>query len=121
MATFNRIVILGILGHDPELKFTKNNRPFCRISLATHSWRKDSGSATTWHSIHVFGKEAENVVKYLQKGRQILVEGRIESTRFVDIDQKENWRTWIHADHITFMNRAKNPDDGGENHESQAA
>ena len=86
MSTFNKVLLMGFLGNDPELKTTKNGKPFCRISLATHeNFRDPEGGApqeqkTTWHSVHVFGRQAEWICEKLGKGARLFVEAVLEKT-----------------------------------------
>jgi len=78
----NKVFLVGNLGHDPELKSTKNGKPFCRINIATNERSINPGGEdfekTTWHMVHVFGKQAEWACQRLQKGARIFVEARIE-------------------------------------------
>ena len=88
MATFNKVLLLGFLGHDPELKNTINGNPFCRLNLATHEFHKnnegESEKKTVWHSVHVFGKQAEWACSSLQKGSRLFVEAVLEKSDLAD-------------------------------------
>ncbi len=117
MSTFNRITILGTLGNDPFLQATRNGRPYCRVSLATNSWRKEGGESTTWHSVHLFGKNAETASQYLKKGRQILIEGRVESSRYKTPEGLDAWRTWVTAHHMTFVGTKPKANDAQDHEE----
>ena len=105
MTSLNRLMLMGTLGQRPELKRTQNGKAFCRMSVATHSWDKenpDSEGKTLWHTVHVFGRQAETAAEYLSKGRQVFVEGRVETSHYESAGQKV-WRTWITADKVTFL------------------
>lgn len=81
MASLNRVNLIGNLGKDPELKYTKSQTPYARFSLATTEEFTSNGEnqkKTTWHNLVVWGKQAEIADKYLRKGKQVFVEGRIE-------------------------------------------
>lgn len=104
MSSYNRVLILGTLGSVPELRRTSGGRPFCRMSLATRSPAKDGAARTSWHSVHVFGKQAEFASSHLQTGAKVLVEGRMETTES-DRDGLRIWNTWVTADRVTFVSR----------------
>jgi single-strand DNA-binding protein len=112
MSTYNRVLILGTLGQNPTLKNTQAGKPFCRLSLATDSFNPNAldKKKTSWHQVHVFGKSAENVARYLRKGRQVFVEGRMESDEREENGERR-WKTWITADRVTFLNGGKGSDD----------
>lgn len=79
----NRAIIIGNLGRDPEVKFTPSGKAVCKFSVATtEKWTDQQGQkqeATVWHSIVVWGKQAETCGQYLAKGRQVFVEGKIDN------------------------------------------
>ncbi len=113
MGTVNRITILGTLGHDLDLRTTKTGKPFCRMSLATDSWKKSGNTETStmWHSVHVFGKQAEAATRYLKKGRQVFIEGHLESSKSVDTEGHDSYKSWITADRVTFLNGGPRSDE----------
>ncbi|MEO6459660.1 MAG: single-stranded DNA-binding protein [Bdellovibrionota bacterium] len=80
--SLNKVFLVGNLGHDPELKSTKNGKSFCRINIATNersvNTEGEDFEKTTWHMIHVFGKQAEWACQRLHKGARVFVEARIE-------------------------------------------
>lgn len=78
MASLNRVQLLGNLGKDPELAYTKSQLPYAKFSVATTEKPKDRDPITTWHRVIVWGKQAEIAHKYLKKGQQLFLEGRIE-------------------------------------------
>lgn len=78
----NRVILLGNLGNDPDVKYTQGGMAICTLSVATTSSRKDKDGErvekTEWHRVKLFGKTAEVAGEYLKKGRQVFIEGRIE-------------------------------------------
>ena len=78
----NKVILVGNLGNDPEMKYTAGGMAICTLSLATTSVRKDKDGQqiekTEWHRVKLFGKTAEVAGEYLKKGRQVYIEGRIE-------------------------------------------
>lgn len=111
MSSLNKVILLGRLGHDPELKFTQNQTPVCNMSLATSDYFEKDGQKqekTEWHKVVVFGKVAENCKKYLAKGRQIMIEGKLE-TRTWEKDGQKRYSTEIVANNVQFLG---GPSDG---------
>src|SRR5262245_22644014 len=102
----NRAFLLGNLGRDPELRYTPSQVAVCTFSIATSDRRKDqSGNwvdQTEWHNIVVFGNSAENCQKFLKKGRQAFVEGRIQTRKWQDKEGKDRWTTEIIAERVQF-------------------
>ena len=116
MAGINKAIIVGNLGADPELRFTQSNTPVCKLSVATtRTWsNQQSGerqSETEWHRITVWGKQAEMCDKYLSKGRQVYIEGRLRTTSY-DKDGQKHYSTEIVAEVVQFLG-SKNDSEGG--------
>lgn len=103
----NKVLLLGRLGKDPELRYTANKTPVATFSLATGDRRKDSSGTwvehTEWHNIVVFGKTAENCSNYLKKGREVFVEGRIQTRKWQDKEGRDRWSTEIVANTVQFI------------------
>ena len=104
----NKVILIGNLGSDPELRTTGGGTAVCSFSLATsESWTdKQSGEKqerTEWHRIKVFGKLAEICGEYLKKGRQIYVEGSIRTDKFTDKDGVEKYFTDIIASTMQML------------------
>ena len=81
----NKAILIGRLGQDPELKQTKTGKTVCNFSLATSESYMNNGekqSKTTWHNIIAWGKQAETVGKYLKKGQEVYIEGKIENRSY---------------------------------------
>jgi single-strand DNA-binding protein len=107
MASYNRVLILGNLGKDPELKFGNTGTAFCKFSVATtDTWNDKDGNKqekTEWHNITVFGKTAENCGQYLAKGRQVFVEGKLQTRSYDDKDGVKRYVTEIVAQQVKFL------------------
>ena len=102
----NKAILIGRLGTDPELRRTNGGTAVVNIRLATDDRRKENGEwveHTEWHNITVWDKQAENVNKYCRKGKQIFVEGRIQTRKWQDRDGNERYSTEIVADRIRFL------------------
>lgn len=103
----NKAILVGNLGKDPELSYTQGGTARCRFSIATtESYMNNAGERqerTEWHNIVVWGKLAETVGKFLQKGRQVFVEGRIQSRSYEDKDGNKRNITEINASKVTFL------------------
>ncbi len=97
--TVNRVILVGRLGKDPEMRYTPNGTAVCKFSLATdEAWRDQSGQLqkrTEWHNIVAWTKLAENCQKLLTKGKQIYVEGRIQTRQWDDRDGNKRTTTEI--------------------------
>jgi single-strand DNA-binding protein len=108
MGSVNKVILVGNLGADPELKYTPSNRPVCNLSIATNEVFKDKGGQrqerTEWHRVTVWGEQAENCSKYLAKGRMVYIEGRLQTRSWDDkTDGKKRYSTEIVADKVTFL------------------
>lgn len=104
----NKVILLGRLGQDPELKYTPSGSSVCNFSMATtESWSdKQTGQKqekTEWHRIVVWGKLAELCNQYLSKGRQAFVEGRIQTRSWDDKDGQKRYATEILASTVQFI------------------
>jgi single-strand DNA-binding protein len=117
----NKVMLIGNLGKDPEVKLTPTGQSLARFSLATtETWTspdKGKQSKTEWHNIVVWGKQAEIAEKYLKKGRQILVEGRITYREYTDQAGAKRTICDIRCDHFVMLGRmedgAGRPGGGG--------
>ena len=90
--SFNKIILVGNLGRDPELRYTAQGTPVCSFSMATNERRKDRNGEmqdhTTWFRITLWNRLAETASQYLQKGKQVYIEGRLRVEEYVDRDGK---------------------------------
>jgi single-strand DNA-binding protein len=107
MGSVNKVILVGNLGRDAELKFTPSGFPISSFSLATTDRRKDKDNnwqeKTEWHRIKLLGKQAESLQDYLKKGKQIYVEGRLETRSWDDKDGQKKYMTEILADRIQLL------------------
>ena len=99
----NKVILVGNLGRDPEQK-----GPVTIMSLATTDRRKDPSTgewakATEWHRLVCFGKTAESAQRFLSKGRQVYVEGKIRTNKWTDKEGKDRYTTEILVDNLTFL------------------
>src|SRR3954449_5753362 len=106
MGSVNKVILVGNLGADPELKYTPSQRPLCNLRIATTEVFKDKSGQrqekTEWHRVTVWGDSAENCSKYLAKGRSVYVEGRLQ-TRSYDKDGQKHYATDVVADRVVFL------------------
>ncbi len=99
MASVNKVVLLGNLGKDPEIRYMQSGEPVANFSLATsEQWTDKSGQKqerTEWHRVEVFGKTAQVVRDYCQKGKQVYIEGSIRYDEWTDKDGNKKYMTKI--------------------------
>ena len=103
----NKVILVGNLGQDPEIRYTQDGRPICNFSIATsETWKdKDTGERkekTEWHRVVVFGKLAEICGEYLAKGKQIYIEGKLQ-TRSWEQDGEKKYMTEVVIDQRGVM------------------
>ena len=107
MASVNKVILVGNLGKDPEVRFTPSGRAVAKFPIATtESWMDQENSRqerTEWHNIVVWGKQAESCGQYLAKGRQVFVEGSIRSRSYDDKEGNKRYITEIVAQRIQFL------------------
>lgn len=117
MASINKAIIIGNLGADPELRQTQSGTAVCQLSVATNEqWKDQSGTPqerTEWHRVVVFGRQAENVAKYLSKGRSVYVEGRIQTRGWTGDDGQKRYTTEIVAQTVQFLSGGGGSSGGG--------
>lgn len=117
MGSVNKVILVGNLGADPELKYTPSNRPVCNLSVATNEVFKDKTGQrqerTEWHRVTVWGEQAEHCQKYLGKGRSVYVEGRLQTRSWDDKEGKKRYSTDIVADRVVFLGGGGPGGEGG--------
>jgi single-strand DNA-binding protein len=117
--SLNKVLLIGNLGRDPELKATPSGQSVARFSVATtETWKNQSGekqSKTEWHNIVVWGKQAEIAEKYLRKGKQVMIEGRIQYREYTGQDGVKKTACDIRCDNFVMLGRM---DDGGGSRDS---
>ncbi|HYU17442.1 MAG TPA: single-stranded DNA-binding protein [Chloroflexota bacterium] len=108
MGSVNKVILVGNLGRDAELRYTPGGAPVATLNLATTEvWNdKTSGQKqekTEWHRIVLWGKSAESLSEYLTKGKQIYVEGRLQTRKWQDKDGNDKYTTEIRGDRIVLL------------------
>ena len=107
MASVNKVIVLGNLGKDPDLRHLPNGDAVCNFSLATtESWKDKEGNKqdkTEWHNIVIFRKLAEIAGNYLKKGRPVYIEGRLQTRKWQDKEGKDRYTTEIVADQMQML------------------
>lgn len=107
MAGVNKVILVGNLGADPEVRYTPSGQPVANFRIATsESWQDKQGQKqerTEWHRIVAWGKLAELCGEYLAKGRQVYVEGKLQTRQWDDRDGNKKFSTEIQAQQITFL------------------
>ncbi|HEX7770272.1 MAG TPA: single-stranded DNA-binding protein [Dokdonella sp.] len=113
----NKVILVGNLGNDPEMKYTAGGMAICTLSLATTSVRKDKDGQqiekTEWHRVKLFGKLGEIAGEYLKKGRQVYIEGSIRYDKFTGQDGVEKYFTDIVADEMQMLGGGGSEGGGG--------
>jgi single-strand DNA-binding protein len=128
MASVNRVILIGNLGRDPELRYTAGGQPVASFSVATNErWNDREGKPqerTEWHRIVVWGKQAENCANYLQKGRTVYIEGRLQTREWEDKEGQKRQTTEVVAQTVQFLDRREGPARGagasGSPHEPES-
>lgn len=107
MASVNKVILVGNLGRDPEIRYLPSGDPVANITIATSSkYKNKTGEMveeTEWHRVTFFGKLAEIVGQYLKKGRSVYVEGRIKTRKYTDKDGIEKYATDIIANEMQML------------------
>lgn len=103
----NKVILVGNLGADPDMRYTPSGQGVCELRIATsESWTDKNGQRqekTEWHRVVVWGKRAEVCSKYLAKGRQVFVEGRIQTRSYDDKEGNKRYITEIIANDVQFL------------------
>ncbi len=115
---FNRVMLLGNLGADPDLRFTQGGSAVLNLRVATTESYLDKDKVrrdrTDWHSVVVWGKRGESLAKILSKGSSIFVEGALRTSSYDDRDGNKKYKTEIHATNIVLAGGRRGGGDGGE-------
>lgn len=122
MSTFNRIIVVGNLGKDPELRYSPQGLPICSFSLATNERQKDGKTGevienTIWYRANIFGRKAEAAAQYLQKGAPVYVDGKLKPEEWTDRDGNRRFTLNINASDFNFLGSMN----GGGDNTSQPA
>jgi len=113
--SFNKIILVGNLGRDPELRYTPQGTPVCSFSLATNERRKDRNTGenndiTTWFRVTLWGRQAETASQYLTRGRPVYIEGRLRVEEWTDRDGKPRHTLEVHATDMQFIGGGRSDD-----------
>lgn len=107
MGSVNRVILVGNLGKDVELRHTSGGTAVATLSMATTDvWNDKSGQRqekTEWHRVVLWGKTAETLAEYLLKGRQIYVEGRLQTRQWDDRDGNKRYTTEVRSDRVVLL------------------
>ncbi len=107
MGSVNKVILVGNLGRDAELRYTPGGAAVSTINMATtETWNDKSGQRqekTEWHRVVLWGKQAESLTEYLTKGKQIYVEGRLQTRQWDDKDGNKRYTTEIRGDRIVLL------------------
>ncbi len=107
MASVNKVILVGNLGRDPEVRYLPDGTAITNISVATtDTWKDKSGEKqerTEWHRIAFFGRLAEIAGEYLKKGSQVYIEGRLQTRKWQDKDGQDRYTTEIVADRLQML------------------
>jgi single-strand DNA-binding protein len=118
MASINKVILIGNLGRDPEVRYTPNGAAVCNVSVATtRNWKdKNSGDKveeTEWHRVVFYDRLAEIAGEFLKKGRPVYVEGRLKTRKWADKDGKDNYTTEIVAEQMQLLGGREGGGGGG--------
>jgi single-strand DNA-binding protein len=119
VASINKVILIGNLGRDPEVRYTTNGAAICNITIATsRNWKdKTSGEKmeeTEWHRVVFYDRLAEIAGEYLKKGRPVYVEGRLKTRKWQDKDGAEKYTTEIIADNMQLLGGREGQGGGDE-------
>lgn len=107
MAGINKVILVGNLGKDPEVRYAQSGMAICKLRLAVTERVKDGAEgwkdATEWFTVTLFGKTAENAGQYLQKGRQVYVEGRLKTDKYKDKEGVERTSIEVIANTLQYL------------------
>ena len=117
MASVNKVILVGNLGRDPELRYIPSGQAVANFTLATNDrWRDKEGNnqeRTEWHRIVVWGKSAENCAQYLQKGRSVYIEGKLQTQEWEDKEGNKRKTTEVVAQTVQFLGGRGGAESGG--------
>jgi single-strand DNA-binding protein len=106
-SSFNKIMIVGYLGRDPELRYTPDGTPVCNFTVATTERKKDKSGefqdVTTWFRVNLWRRQAEVASQYLSKGKLVYVEGRLSQSEYQDRDGNTRTSLEVNGTDIQFI------------------
>ncbi len=123
--SFNKIIIVGNLGKDPDLRYTPQGIAVATMTIATNEKRKDKSGelqdVTTWFKVTLWRQMAENAAKYLSKGSPIYVEGRLQIEEWTDRDNNNRFTLAVNASDMQFIASKQRDDEGGGSYQHSQA
>lgn len=115
--SFNKIILVGNLGKDPELRYTPQGKAVCSFTMATNEKRRDKSGelqdVTSWFKITLWGQQAENASKYLSKGRPVYIEGRLRLEEWTDRENNTRYTLDVQATDMQFIGSGREEGGGG--------
>ncbi|MDR1686161.1 MAG: single-stranded DNA-binding protein [Desulfovibrio sp.] len=112
----NKVILIGRLGRDPELRYTSTGMPVANLNIATdESYTDREGNRvekTEWHKVIVFQRDAENCANYLSKGRLVYVEGSLQTRKWQDQQGQDRYTTEVKAQRVRFLERKGSREEG---------
>ena len=126
MASVNKVILIGNLGKDPEVRYAPSGSAICNITVATSRQWKDKTSGekqeeTEWHRVTFFDRLAEVAGEYLKKGKSVYIEGRLKTRKWTDKEGVERYSTDILADEMKMLGSREGGDDAGGGQRSAPA
>ena len=123
MASVNKVILIGNLGRDPEVRYTPSGSAVCNVTVATsRSWKsKESGEKveeTEWHRVVMYDRLAEIAGEYLKKGRSVYIEGRLKTRKWTDKDGAEKYTTEVIAQEMNMLGGREGMGGGADDGES---
>jgi len=107
MGSVNKVILVGNLGRDAELRYTPSGAAVAKFSIATTEvWNDKAGQKqerTEWHNIDLWGKQAESLSEYLTKGKQVYVEGRLQTDEYTDKEGNKRKTTRVRCDRVVLL------------------
>ena len=124
MAGVNKVIILGNLGNDPEVRYMPNGEPVANISIATReTWNdKNTGEKrekTEWHRVVAYRKTVEIIGQYTRKGSKLYVEGKLQTRKWTDNNGVDRYTTEIIADSVQLLDSRRDDQDGQQGYQQQ--
>ena len=119
MASINKVILIGNLGRDPEVRYTPSGAAVCNVTIATsRNWKDkvtgDKVEETEWHRVVFYDRLAEIAGEYLKKGRSVYVEGRLKTRKWQDKEGKDNYTTEVIADNMQMLGSREGMGGGDE-------
>ena len=118
MASVNKVILIGNLGRDPETRYTTGGDAVTNLRIATtETWKDKSGEKqekTEWHTVVLFGRQAEIAGEYLKKGRSVYIEGRLQTRKYTDKDGVEKYATEVVGDRMQLIGGAREGGGGSD-------